>query len=55
MRSGNALLFLMFDCICRSHYKMMPDVPIVGWDVAFTSKGVFLLEVENLIIADEVL
>jgi hypothetical protein len=24
---------------------MMPEVPIVGWDVAFTSKGIFLLEV----------
>ena len=24
---------------------MMADVPMVGWDVAFTPKGVFLLEV----------
>lgn len=24
---------------------MMPEVPIVGWDVAFTTKGIFLLEV----------
>lgn len=24
---------------------MMAEVPIVGWDVAFTSKGIFLLEV----------
>lgn len=24
---------------------MMPDVPIVGWDVAFTPTGIFLLEV----------
>jgi hypothetical protein len=24
---------------------MMKDVPIVGWDVTFTDKGVFLLEV----------
>lgn len=24
---------------------MMPDVPMVGWDVAFTSEGVYLLEV----------
>jgi hypothetical protein len=23
----------------------MPNVPIVGWDVAFTPQGVFLLEV----------
>ena len=29
----------------RAHFKMMPDVPIVGWDVAFTPRGVFLLEV----------
>ena len=25
--------------------KLMRDVPIVGWDVAFTDKGVYLLEV----------
>jgi hypothetical protein len=24
---------------------MMPDVPIVGWDVAFTPSGICLLEV----------
>ena len=24
---------------------MMKDVPIVGWDVAFTDRGVYLLEV----------
>jgi hypothetical protein len=24
---------------------MMKDVPIVGWDVTFTPKGIFLLEV----------
>ncbi len=29
----------------RSHFKMMPHVPIVGWDVAFTPTGVYLLEV----------
>jgi hypothetical protein len=29
----------------KAHYTMMPEVPIVGWDVAFTSKGIFLLEV----------
>ena len=29
---------------------MMPNVPIVGWDVAFTSKGVFLLEVSELTV-----
>lgn len=28
-----------------AHYAMMPEVPIVGWDVAFTTKGIFLLEV----------
>jgi hypothetical protein len=29
----------------RAHYLMLPDVPFVGWDVALTSRGVFLLEV----------
>lgn len=26
---------------------MMKDVPIVGWDVTFTPKGIFLLEVRT--------
>ena len=30
--------------------KMMPDVPMVGWDVAFTHKGVYLLEVSEAVI-----
>jgi hypothetical protein len=29
-----------------SHYKMMKDVPLVGWDVAFTPQGICLLEVQ---------
>lgn len=29
----------------NAHYKMMAEVPIVGWDVAFTPSGVYLLEV----------
>jgi hypothetical protein len=30
---------------CQAHSKLMPDVPMVGWDVAFTSDhGVLLLE-----------
>jgi len=33
------------DIVVKSHYKMMPDVPIVGWDVAFTPAGICLLEV----------
>ena len=28
-----------------AHFKLLPDVPLVGWDVALTSKGVYLLEV----------
>lgn len=31
--------------VTESHFKMMPYVPIVGWDVAFTPTGVYLLEV----------
>jgi len=27
------------------HARMMPDVPLVGWDVALTTKGIMLLEV----------
>jgi len=32
------------DIVCRAHYAMMPAVPIAGWDVAFTTEGIFLLE-----------
>jgi hypothetical protein len=28
-----------------AHSRMMPDVPLVGWDVALTDKGIMLLEV----------
>eukprot|EP01031_Cornospumella_fuschlensis_P025835 gene25835-31201_t len=32
--------------ICKSaHYRLMAEVPIIGWDVAFTTQGIFLLEV----------
>ncbi len=33
------------DLVCRAHFLMLPDVPFVGWDVALTTKGVYLLEV----------
>ncbi len=33
------------DIVKTSHFKMLPKVPLVGWDVAFTPKGVYLLEV----------
>jgi hypothetical protein len=32
-----------------AHFKMMPDVPIVGWDVAFTPGGIYLLEVSLIL------
>eukprot|EP00611_Tribonema_gayanum_P012934 TRINITY_DN2364_c0_g1_i5.p1 TRINITY_DN2364_c0_g1~~TRINITY_DN2364_c0_g1_i5.p1 ORF type:complete len:219 (-),score=78.11 TRINITY_DN2364_c0_g1_i5:111-767(-) len=31
--------------VVDSHNKLLPDVPMVGWDVAMTNKGVVLLEV----------
>lgn len=31
--------------VCRAHFLMLPDVPFVGWDVALTTTGEFLLEV----------
>eukprot|EP01038_Epipyxis_sp_PR26KG_P011743 gene11743-15714_t len=31
--------------VINAHFTMMADVPIVGWDVAFTPHGIFLLEV----------
>lgn len=33
------------DVVTTSHFKMMADVPLVGWDVAFTETGIQLLEV----------
>ncbi|KAI9026910.1 hypothetical protein DFJ74DRAFT_704340 [Hyaloraphidium curvatum] len=35
----------MLDLVVRSHFKMLPDVTIVGWDVAYTTRGIFFLEV----------
>lgn len=31
--------------VADAHFKLLPDVPLVGWDVALTTKGVCLLEV----------
>ncbi len=29
------------DIVTMSHFKLMADVPLVGWDVAFTETGIF--------------
>jgi hypothetical protein len=42
---NNYSLFLLLN---SSHFKMMPEVPIVGWDVAFTNSGIYLLEVLHI-------
>ena len=31
--------------VINSHFRMMRDVPLVGWDVTFCPEGIFLLEV----------
>lgn len=31
--------------VSKAHYRLIPNVPLAGWDVAFTTKGIFLLEV----------
>jgi hypothetical protein len=36
---------MALDIVVASHYKLMRDVPIVGWDVTFTPNGIYLLEV----------
>lgn len=33
------------EVVLGSHYKLLPDVPMVGWDVAFCEGGIYLLEV----------
>jgi len=35
----------MLRMVEQSHAKLLPDVPLVGWDVAYTDKGMVLLEV----------
>eukprot|EP01051_Picozoa_sp_SAG22_P014964 SAG22_NODE_1892_length_3371_cov_2.789120_1_plen_559_part_00 len=34
----------MLNLVEEAHAKMCPNVPLVGWDVAFTNKGMLLLE-----------
>ncbi len=31
--------------VCKSHFSLLPDVPMVGWDLAFCDDGNVLLEV----------
>jgi glutathione synthase/RimK-type ligase-like ATP-grasp enzyme len=35
----------MIDICEEAHYATCPDVPLCGWDVAYTTKGQVLLEV----------
>lgn len=35
----------MLQLVCDSHLRLVPDVPLVGWDVALTPQGVSLLEI----------
>ena len=35
----------MLRLVVESHFKLLPDVPIVGWDVAYTNEGIMFLEV----------
>ena len=30
--------------VLDAHYKISPSIPIIGWDVALTNKGIFLIE-----------
>jgi hypothetical protein len=34
----------MFEICRNAHFKLLPDVPIAGWDVAITTEGMYLLE-----------
>lgn len=38
------LVKTMQKVVMDAHFRMLPDVPVVGWDVAVTDKGVCLLE-----------
>jgi hypothetical protein len=35
----------MLSMVVDSHFKLLPDVTIVGWDVAYTTTGICFLEV----------
>lgn len=35
----------MLEKVVEAHFKLLPDVTIVGWDVAYTKTGIFFLEV----------
>lgn len=35
----------MLQQVVEAHFKLLPDVTIVGWDVAYTKKGICFLEV----------
>jgi len=35
----------LLDVTCQSHFLLLPDVPLVGWDVCLTDKGTCMLEV----------
>ena len=45
----STVLICIFTALClfRAHFRMMKNVPIVGWDVAFSNEGIFLLEVRT--------
>ena len=32
------------DTVSEAHAKMAPGVPLIGWDVGMTDKGILLLE-----------
>lgn len=49
VRACLPMLFLLCFLCCSAHFKMMKDVPLAGWDVAFTTEGVFLLEVSAVL------
>ena len=35
----------VLETVERAHARLMPDVPLGGWDVALTDRGLMLLEV----------
>lgn len=35
----------MIELVNSAHLKLLPNVPLAGWDIAFTTKGILLLEV----------
>jgi len=45
--SGESIVGIekMLDAVVEGHYRLFPDVPLAGWDVALTPDGIRFIEI----------